>query len=182
MALLRPPLPDGRAARQRFLSALAEGAAPPAAAGRAGVGLTTLYTWRRRNAAFREAWKKARALARAERYELPARPRPQRQGAAPDQAVAAATAAPKKTLHVVLRSFTPGRPFRHCVTETWPDGTRTDRQWDEHPTRAELIELGEDPDAWDEARRAREAEAPGATTGGDGEALPPSPEPPDPAR
>lgn len=141
------PAPDRHGKQTRFLAELARGAPPPQAAERAGAPLCSFYTWRQRNKSFRAAWKKARDQARAMHYELPPR---QRQVA---EAAAARGAEPKR-LHVVVRSFVPGIPNRHILMETWPDGRRTSKEWDEPPSRAELLEVGEDPDAWEAARDA----------------------------
>jgi hypothetical protein len=144
------PTPGRHALQTRFLTALRAGATPPEAAEKAGARLATFYTWRRRNASFRQAWKKARAQARATRYDVPA----------PTSATSAASAAVQpKRLHLVIRSSTPGVPFRHSLTETWPDGRRTEKKWEQFPSREELLKLGEDPDLWEEARKVRESGA-----------------------
>lgn len=128
------PTPGRHALQMRFLHAIRAGATPPEAAVQAGAQLATFYTWRRRNPSFRQAWKKARAHARVEKFPLPkAAPAPRAEN-------------PPKRLTVVVRSFTPGIPDRHILMERRPDGrTVTVRQWDEFPAPDE--HPAEDADA-----------------------------------
>lgn len=155
------PTPERHALQTRFLTALRAGAALPAAAAQAGAPLRTFYTWRRRNASFRQAWRKARAQARATRYDVPAPP----SVSAGAKSGSAQAADPPKRLHVVLTSFSPERPDHHLLMEIWPDGTRTDTRWEEYPSRETLLKRGEDPEEWEagravwEARQAEEAAA-----------------------
>lgn len=141
------PAPGRHAAQIRFLAALAGGAKPPAAAADAGVSLKTLYTWRRRNASFRQAWKKARARARATWFPPPPRLAP---AAGPD-----AAPPPGKTLTVVLRSFTPGAPNRLIRMERQADGRMaTVGRWDEPQAPEETARLEAQTRDWEARLRA----------------------------